>query len=111
MRIETYELLNSIGTFATLLTLVVGIGLSLFAMQRGRPALLALLAFAILIVGILSSGAAVGYVTSRAIAPEPKYLALGAGSLAYTLSFVVAYVLIFVALFGPKAGSSTGGGD
>jgi hypothetical protein len=103
MSMTFYELLGSAQLVLVLITLALGVGLSLFAMQRGRQGVLPLLAFSIAIVGILASRAAVAYVRSGSIGPEPKFLVLGVGSLAHTVALVISYALLFVALFGPRS--------
>jgi hypothetical protein len=98
-----YNLLGQLETLLMVLTLLVGIGLSGFAMQRGRPALLPMLAFAIGLVGLLSSWAAVTYARSGGVGSDARFLVMAVGNLARTLGFIVSQGLIYMALFGRQA--------
>jgi hypothetical protein len=106
MSMSFYDFLSTAEMSLVLLTLALGVGLAVLAMQRGRQGLLPLMAFVLAIVGILSSRAAVAYVRSGAMGPDPKFLVLGVGNLSHTLANVISYVLIYVALFGPQKGGS-----
>jgi hypothetical protein len=111
MSLAAYDLLTSVTNIVLLLTLFIGVFVAAASLRRvGRPAVLALLAFVLTIVGILATGAAVAFVRSDAIDPSPKFLALGAGNAAHALSQVIAYALLYVALFGrPVPGPASQG--